>query len=68
VRSDRIYWDSLAQTTARLRGLHALRPGLTFDQATDILWVLLRSPGLAPVRRRAGLGEQASLALLRPGG
>ena len=38
VRSDRIYWNSLARTTDRLRGLHALKPGLTRRRATDILW------------------------------
>ena len=40
VRSDRIYWSSLARTTDRLRELHALRPGLTRRRATDIRWFL----------------------------
>jgi AcrR family transcriptional regulator len=74
LRSDRLYWESLAQTTARLRDLHALRPDLTFDQATDILWFYFghRAWHLFVAERRWSwddaerwLAGQASLALLR---
>jgi hypothetical protein len=38
VESDRRYRRALAQTAHRLQELHDLRPGMTLDQATDILW------------------------------
>jgi hypothetical protein len=74
--SDRLYQQALAQTADRLRDLHALKPGMTLDRATDILWFHLghRAWHLLVAERRwawddaeVWLGEQAATALLTPG-
>jgi hypothetical protein len=76
VRSDRIYWSSLARTTDRLRELHALRPGLTRRRATDILWFLfghrawhlfVAEQGWLWDDAERWLAGQAETALLGPG-
>jgi AcrR family transcriptional regulator len=75
VESDRRYRQALAQTAHRLQDLHALKPGLTLDQATAILWFYLGHQAwhlLVADRQwswddaEAWLGEQASTALLEP--
>jgi AcrR family transcriptional regulator len=75
VESDRRYRQTLAQTAYRLQHLQALKPGLTLDQATDILWFYLGHPAwhlLVADRQwswdnaEGWLGEQASTALLNP--
>jgi hypothetical protein len=76
VRSDRIYWNSLARTTDRLRELHALKPGLTRRRATDILWfffghrawhLFVAERGWSWDDAERWLAEQAEAALLDPG-
>jgi hypothetical protein len=76
VESDRRYRQGLAQAAHRLQDLHALRPGMTLDRATDILWFYLGHQAwhlLVADRQwswddaEAWLGEQASTALLDPG-
>jgi len=76
VESDRRYRQHLAQAAHRLQDLHALRPGMTLDRATDILWFYLGHQAwhlLVADRQwswddaEAWLGEQASTALLDPG-
>jgi AcrR family transcriptional regulator len=73
--SDRRYRKALAQAAHRLQDLYALKPGLTLDQATDILWFYLGHQAwhlLVSDRQwswddaEAWLGEQASTALLAP--
>lgn len=75
VESDRRYRQALAHAAHRLQDLHALKPGLTLDQATDILWFYLGHQAwhlLVADRHwswddaEAWLGEQASTALLAP--
>jgi AcrR family transcriptional regulator len=75
VESDRRYRHALARTAHRLRELGALKPGMTLDQVTDILWFYLGHHAwrvLVADRRwswddaEAWLGEQASAALLDP--
>jgi AcrR family transcriptional regulator len=75
VESDRRYRQALAQAAHRLQDLHVLKPGLTLDQATDILWFYLGHQAwqlLVSDRQwswddaEAWLGEQASTALLAP--
>jgi AcrR family transcriptional regulator len=75
VESDRRYRQALAQAAHRLQDLYALKPGLTLDQATDILWFYLGHQAwhlLVSDRQwswddaEAWLGEQASTALLAP--
>ena len=75
VESDRRYRQALARTADRLAELGALKPGLTLDQATDVLWFYLGHHAwrvLVADRRwswddaEAWLGEQASAALLDP--
>jgi AcrR family transcriptional regulator len=76
VRSNRIYRRSLAKTADRLRELHALKPGLNVDRATDALWFYLGHQAwlLLVAERRWSwdeaeewLAEQASTALLDAG-
>lgn len=75
VESDRRYRQALAQAAHRLQDLHALKPGLTLNRATDILWFYLGHQAwhlLVADRQwswddaEAWLGEQAATALLAP--
>jgi AcrR family transcriptional regulator len=75
VESDRRYRQALARTADRLAELGALKPGMTLDQATDVLWFYLGHHAwrvLVADRRwswddaEAWLGEQAAAALLDP--
>jgi len=75
VESDRRYRQALAQTAHRLQNLHALKPGLTLDQATDILWfylghqawhLLVADPQWSWDDAEAWLGVQACTALVLP--
>jgi AcrR family transcriptional regulator len=75
VESDRRYRQALAQTAHRLQDLHALKPGMTLHQATDILWfffghqawhLLVADRHWSWDDAEVWLGEQASTALLDP--
>jgi AcrR family transcriptional regulator len=75
VESDRRYRQALARTADRLAQLGALKPGMTLDQATDILWfylghhawrLLVADRGWSWDDAEAWLGDQAAAALLDP--
>jgi AcrR family transcriptional regulator len=74
-RSNEVYLETLAVTTDRLRELAALRPGLTRQRATDMLWFYFghRAWHLCVSERRWSwdeaerwLADQAAAALLDP--
>jgi AcrR family transcriptional regulator len=76
VESDRRYRQALAQTAHRLQDLHALKPGMPLDRATDILWfyfghhawhLWVADRNWSWDDAEQWLGEQASTALLDPG-
>lgn len=73
VGSDRSYRRSLAVTADRLDDLGALRPGLTRERATGILWfyfghqawhLCVHESGWTWDEAEAWLGEQAAAALI----
>jgi AcrR family transcriptional regulator len=73
--SDRRYRQALARAANRLQDLHALRPGLTLDRGTDILWfylghqawhLLVADQQWSWDDAEVWLGEQAATALLDP--
>jgi AcrR family transcriptional regulator len=75
VESDRRYRRALARTADRLRELGALKPGMTLDRATDILWfhlghqawhLLVADRGWSWDDAESWLAEQISTALLDP--
>jgi AcrR family transcriptional regulator len=75
VESDRRYRQALARTADRLRELGALKPGMTLDRATDILWfylghqawhLLVADRGWSWDDAEGWLAEQVSTALLDP--
>lgn len=77
VGSDRRYRQDLAHTANRLQELHALRPAMTLDQATDVLWfyfghqawhLLVSDRQWSWDDAEVWLGEQALTALVGPEG